>query len=344
MEDGRKMYEAHVSRPRVTGGARKSTQKRYKAVFDKFVPFAASLGVTVWNGVTVAVLNKYAADLESQGYAHKTQLNELITLKQAIKWLIQAGHLQGTKPIELKLRKAESDRAYCYQPGEVKAMVEHCRVSDSLHWLGDIIIALACTGLRISELASLRWSDFDLATDRLKLTDETGRAKKTGVAGRELKSGRSRSFPIHPDLRTVIDHLPHVDAYAFHGPRGGRVKPDTIRNVLVREVIKPLAEKFSKQDEEKQFKDGRLHSFRHYFCSTCANSGVPELMVREWLGHRDSEMLRHYYHLHDDEARSRMKGLDFLGGAGRRSADQAEQVVKREEVVEPMTPEGEAEQ
>ena len=40
IEEGRKLYEAHVSRPRVTGGARKSTQKRYRAVFDKFVPFA----------------------------------------------------------------------------------------------------------------------------------------------------------------------------------------------------------------------------------------------------------------------------------------------------------------
>jgi integrase len=97
------------------------------------------------------------------------------------------------------------------------------------------------------------------------------------------------------------------------------LKPDTVRRILVREVLEPLAHRFPRTGH-KGFRDGRLHSFRHYFCSTCANSGVPERMVMEWLGHVDSEMVRHYYHLHDAEARQRMAGLDFLGGAGGRSA------------------------
>lgn len=323
MEEGRRLYEAHISRPRVTGGVRSSTAKRYRAVFDKFLPFALSRGVSVWNGVTAELLNSYASYLENKGYAYKTLTNELTTLKQAIKWLIQAGHLHGMKPIDLKLRKAESERAYCYRPEEVCAMIEYCQQKEELHWLADIIIALACTGLRISELASLRWTDLNFDTDRLCLTDETGRGAAAGRIRRELKSGRSRSFPIHPDLRIVLDRLPRRDAYIFHGPRGGRIKPDTIRNILVREVIKPLAEQFPKRGDEKGFEDGRVHSFRHYFCSKCANSGVPERMVMAWLGHQDSEMVRIYYHLHDDESRRHMAALDFLGGAGGRSAGEA---------------------
>ena len=38
------------------------------------------------------------------------------------------------------------------------------------------------------------------------------------------------------------------------------------------------------------------------------------------FGHADSQMRRHYYHLRDEEARRRMNQLDFLGGAGGRSA------------------------
>lgn len=67
---------------------------------------------------------------------------------------------------------------------------------------------------------------------------------------------------------------------------------------------------------ERGFADGRLHSFRHYFASRCANDGAPERMVMEWLGHKDSDMVRHYYHLHDDEARRQMCRLDLLGEAG----------------------------
>ena len=320
LADGRNLYEQHAARPRVTGGVRKSTQKKYRSVLDKFLPFAAGRGVTTWNGVTSELLCTYVADLEAKGYAHKTQSNELITLKQAVKWLIKQGHLSGMKPIELSVRKAESERAYCYRSAEVRAMIEHCRATGALHWLANVIIALACTGLRIAELASLRWTDLNFENARLTLTDETGRPSAEGRKRRELKSGRSRSFPIHPDLLDVLRGMPRVDAYVFHGPRGGRLKPDTVRRILIREVIEPLTERFPSSTNEKGFRDARLHSFRHYFCSTCANSGVPERMVMEWLGHVDSEMVRHYYHLHDEEARRRMANLDFLGGAGGRSA------------------------
>jgi len=294
LDEGRKLYETHIARPRVTGGVRKSTRKRYRTVFDKFTPFANSRGVTVWNGVTAEVLTAYAAHLENEGYAHKTLVNELTTLKQTIKWLIEADHLRDMKPIKLKLRKAEGEPAYCYRPEEVKAMVEHCFATADLKWLGNVIIALACTGLRIAELASLRWSDLDLGNERLKLTDETGRRVGPGRKRRELKSGRSRSFPIHPDLLSVLKDLPRSDGFVFHGPRGGLLKPDTVRRILVRKVIEPLAEKFPATNGEKGFSSGRLHSFRHAFCSYCANNNLPERILMNWLGHADSQMIRRY--------------------------------------------------
>lgn len=318
--EGRKLYETHIARPRVAGGVRKSTEKRYRTVFDKFTEFTTTRGITTWNGVNADVLTAYAKDLEDDGYAHKTLVNELVTLKQAVKWLVGEGHLQGMKPIDLRLRKAESVRAYCYRAQEVRAMIDHCRQDDKLGWLADVIVALACSGLRIAELVSLRWADIDLTNERLSLSDETGRPQIAGRSRRELKSGRSRSFPIHPNLIDVLKRLERRDGLVFHGPRAGRLKPDTVRRILVREVIEPLRGDFPSQEGEQGFADGRLHSFRHYFCSTCANNGVPERMVMDWLGHADSEMIRHYYHLYDEEARRRMGELDFLGGASGRSA------------------------
>jgi integrase len=96
-------------------------------------------------------------------------------------------------------------------------------------------------------------------------------------------------------------------------PLGGKLKPDTVRNILIRELLTPLSPQFPAPEGEVGFLNGRLHSFRHYFCSICANRGVPEQVVMEWLGHADSNMVRHYYHLHDDEAQRQMKRLDFLG-------------------------------
>ena len=179
-------------------------------------------------------------------------------------------------------------------------------------------MALACTGLRISELASLLWSDIDWDRNLITLTDDSTRGRRpAGQAARQTKSGRSRSFPIHRDLRRVLKGMtPAAAGTIFKGPKGGRLKPDTVRQILIREVLTPLRERFPSAPGQVGFADGRLHSFRHFFCSTCANNSVPEQVVMAWLGHADSKMVRHYFHLHDDEAQRQMQRLNFLSDAG----------------------------
>ena len=88
----------------------------------------------------------------------------------------------------------------------------------------------------------------------------------------------------------------------FTAQKGGVLRPDNVRWVLIKQVIEPLANQFPSEKEEIGFKDGRLHSLRHFFCSVCAHSQIPEQVVMRWLGHRDSKMVRRYYHLHDEES------------------------------------------
>jgi len=118
----------------------------------------------------------------------------------------------------------------------------------------------------------------------------------------------------------MLNHLTRKDMFLLHGPRGGRLKPDTVRNVLIRKVLERLAPRYPSPQGTKGFRDGRLHSFRHYFISRCADSGVPERIVMEWVGHADSAMVRRYYSLNDEEAKRQMESLNLLGGAGKRFA------------------------
>ncbi len=318
---GRRLYNNHIARPRLTGGVKASTEKKYRSAFDKFMPWCEAQRLSTWNQLTPPLLNAYAEYLLDGGprgrpYAEKTISTDLTTIKQSVKWLIEAGHLLDMEPLKLPMRKAESQRAYCWRPEEVAAMLDHCRANARLHWLGDVIVGLACTGLRISEFASLRWADIDLEKQMLSLTNDSEQAGQPAATARELKTvGSVRQFPIHPDFMQVLELRQVRGLHIFQGPRGGRLKPDTVRRILVRDVITPLLEKFPTVEGQRGFANGRLHSFRHYFCSTCANNSVPEQMLMSWLGHRDSDMVRHYYHIHDAEAHRRMNVIDFLGTA-----------------------------
>jgi len=310
---GRKRYEDHVQRPRIAGGVSKTSQKRYQAVLDKFVAFAKPRGIDYWSQVDRRLLEIYAAWLDKENYAYRTAYLELMTIKQVVKWMVRERLLPADRIIVMPLKKAIGTDRYCWTHAEVRAMQEHCLQQPDLVWLGRVIIALACTGLRISELASLRWSDIDFENEKISLTDESKSAHIKKRTKRTTKTGRSRSFPIHPDLRKVLNESTNNrSGCVFHGPKGGRLKPDTVRLILIRDVLAPLEGQFPTSDDEIGFIDGRLHSFRHYFCSMCANRNVSEQLLMAWLGHRQSAMVKHYYHVDHKEAIRQMSGLDLV--------------------------------
>ena len=312
LEEGRRLYMASVAAPEVAGGAGESTQKRYRAVFDKFIPFASRQNATIWGQVNRRLLLAYAAWLDDSGYAERTLYLELTTIKQTVKYLIEEGYLPENCRIVMPLTKPADSPTYCYSPEEVAAIVAFCTANEDLVWLGQVVVALACTGMRISELAALRWPDVDVDRNVVRVENDPGKQKGKGKR-RRTKNRKDRSIPIQAEFMDVLKALSqHQDGRVFHGPLGGLLKPDTIRNNLKGKVLAPVAKALRARGVETGMERGRLHSFRHYFCSECANKNVPMQMVMDWLGHQDSRMVRYYWHLADERAQNEMKRLTFV--------------------------------
>jgi integrase len=319
ISEGRRLYEKHQDRPRIAGGIRPVSKKRYRAAFDKFEAFARASKIENCEEVDGPVIQRYLAKLEKRPYAEATIYFEGTVIKQMLGWLAEEGHFQQKSKIKLTLRKPQGTSTYCWAPAEFLAIVEYCRNTAELKWLADIVATLGQTGLRISELVNLRWEDIDLETGMIKLVDESRVISKVGSHSkiRTLKSGRDRAFPINKDLRPVLEGIHrHRDGFVFHGPKGGRVKDDRVRIVLERDVLNQIADPKSGITVSPGFVTGRLHSFRHFFCSVCANSGVPIQTTMRWLGHRDSKMVLHYYHLHDGESQRQMSRVNFGFSSG----------------------------
>ena len=317
IEEGTEKYLSFASRPPVQGGITRSSLKRYRAVVDKFLEFTRRQKLNYWQQVDKAALSNHGRWLEDEDYAYATQYLELTTIKQIMGWLIAEKLLPSSFSIAMKLGKPRGTSTYCYSQAQVQAMVEHCLSTPDLAWLGEVIIALATTGLRIGELTNLRWSDVESDKRLLQLRDTTRRSKKSQrLEARSTKSHRDRALPIHPELQTVLVRLLRSpDGRVFHGPKGGKLKPDTVRNILRREVLTPLASRFPTTVEGPGIVAGRLHSFRHYFCSLSAQNRVPEMVLMSWLGHQDAKMIRHYYH-QSEEGRVHMNAIPFIGTAG----------------------------
>lgn len=307
-------YLAYSGRSQVLGGVSPNSLKRYRAVRDKHVAFCSVKKIDSWIHFDRAALESYGNKL-SLTLAARTVFLELTLVKSVVNWLVGNSHLPSNSELRYQLTKPNGSDTYCYRPIEVSAMVNHCQNHPGLAWLGEVILILAHTGLRIGELASLRWTDINFHQNTIRVADERASQKlrATGL-GRTTKGRRSRMIPLHPVLREMLASLAHQpDGYVVHALRGGRLLPRNVLQAFIKEVIRPLSKQFPTPKGEIGFEHGRLHSFRHYFCSKALLCGASEGEVREWLGHADSKMVEHYRHLRADDAHRKMANIDFLG-------------------------------
>src|SRR5262249_5189720 len=60
---------------------------------------------------------------------------------------------------------------------------------------------------------------------------------------------------------------------------------------------------------------GHLHTFRHTFISHALTQGIPEAIVRQWVGYVDAGVLKLYTHIADAASQAAMKRL--AGGGGK---------------------------
>ncbi|WP_425614246.1 tyrosine-type recombinase/integrase [Anatilimnocola sp. NA78] len=135
----------------------------------------------------------------SQKWADRTVYLELTLLKAINTWLINHKQLPSSAKIILPLKKPQGTDTYCYGSQEVTAIVNHCRADRKLIWMADLLMGLAFTGMRISELAGLRWSDVNFEKGMVRVADErSSRFKQQAGSARTTKGddrGRSRFIP-----------------------------------------------------------------------------------------------------------------------------------------------------
>lgn len=311
--DGWQAYMDHSGRSPVLGGVSPGTLKRYRAVRDKHTKFCAQHGITAWNEFDKAALEKYGNWLTKR-FAYRTVYFELTLLKSANRWLIENKQLPAEAKIVYPLSKPQGTDTYCYSREEVTAMTKHCEATPRLQWLASVIIALAHLGVRIGELAGLRWTDVDLANNVVTVADErASHRKRLAGTARTTKGKRSRRVPIHPRLRELLLKMPRgADGRVFHAGRGGPLRPNNVLHDFIRDVIDKLKAKFPTPEGEIGFEQGRLHSFRHFFVSQCFLGGASEGEIREWVGHADSKMVEHYRHLGRHDAMAKMEQIKFV--------------------------------
>lgn len=144
------------------------------------------------------------------------------------------------------------------------------------------------TGCRAGEAKYLTWKDVDFARGCIHIRPKLGW---------KPKSGDTRRAPMSDTLRQMLLSLPRRGQWVFTAPiMPSRQDPD--RQISERRALQCLKKVLKTLGQE-----GHLHTFRHTFISQCATRGIPESVIRDWVGHVDPKIMRIYMHVSDDVTR-----------------------------------------
>jgi len=270
-------------------GAAPKTLAKYGSEADKLRAFAAERGVERADRFDERSFDAYRAWLiarrHKQGvpYADKSIHASLTFVKSVLKWGWRVNLLPRYALANVALPSARPRPQPCFTTEQVDAIIEATSGRERAAFT-----ILAFSGMRVNELVQLEWEDVLFERGELGMLH----IRRGGSAG-TTKDKDDRFVPIHPRVRLVLEGLPRISERVLPGLRD--------RRLLAR--LKAVCRDLGFGQHYK------VHSFRHYFASTVANSSVPYRMALAWLGHSSSDILDHYYHLHDAESEAAMRSL-----------------------------------
>ena len=154
------------------------------------------------------------------------------------------------------------------------------------------------TGLRLGDACTLKWADI-----------------RHGMIHRvTAKTRKTVSFPVHTELQRILDEAPAAARRSYVCPETAALyerEPQDISNRIRKHF--EACEISCVEDRaggKRRISRYGAHSFRHTFITLCARAGVPQGLVRQWVGHASEDVTRIYEHWSPSQEKQRI--LDAL--------------------------------
>ena len=184
--------------------------------------------------------------------------------------------------INIKTPKVTASLPSVLTKSEVKTLIESTGTFKSRL----IIQALYSSGLRVSELVRLKWSDLEL-DDKIAWV-------------RSGKGGKDRMVILSELLVKTFKQIPKTSEYIFPGKNG----PLTTKNI--QKIVRLAAKK------AKINKKVTPHTLRHSFATHLLEAGNDIRVIQELLGHSNLQTTQIYTHISSEHKKKVKSPLDEL--------------------------------
>lgn len=294
VRDGRRsiqeLADAYCGDCRGRGRAKKTLVK-CNGQLERFKEWCKAESIRIARTFSPDDLFAYRAYLSQQHrLADKSIYNETIVIKQLFKWATKNGFLSRNLLEPIRFEKVKSPKQPCFTIEQVELLI-----SNAEGWAVPMFATLAFAGMRIGELQQLQWEDVDLDSNVIHV--------HRGGSGTKPKDKEDRFIPIHSrKLKPVLRLLPQKSELVFLMPDDRKVSPKKLLAYL-----KNLCRQCGFQNPQQY----KVHTFRHFFASYCAQQNLSYKYVLEWMGHSSSAILDMYFTMNDRHALAAMNSMSF---------------------------------
>jgi integrase len=273
----------------------KKTLVKYDKVLDRVQDLAVRTGRRTMARIDLQFVDAFRKERTDSQAAPKTVYNETVIIRQLVNFA-KSRRLITTDPLTgLRLRKPKPTPQPCWTTEEVDRILQE---AGSAHALAFAL--LADTGFRVGELKHLTWDDVDFEHNVLHVREKDDWKPKTGD---------QRAVPMTPRLRSLLEGVTGRSRWVITASPSAKY-PTGDHQVSERRLLIAL-----KRDLKKLGLRGHLHTFRHAFISRALTSGIPEAVVRSWVGHVDAGVIRLYTHIADQDSQAAMRRLSSRSNA-----------------------------
>jgi len=272
-------------------GRAPKTLVKYRGQLERFKNWCEAEHIRKANKFCPDDLFAYRTLLAQQcGLSEKSIYHETIVIKQLFKWAAKDGYISRNLLAAIRFEKVKSPKQPCFTIEQVELLL-----ANADPWVAPMFAALAFTGMRIGELKQLTWDDVDLDHNVIHV--------HRGGSGGKPKDKEDRFIPVHArKLGPILRTLPRAAEQVFLMPDG-----KVICEKKLRAYLKNLCGQCGFPNPQQY----KLHTFRHFFASYCAQQNLSYKYVLEWMGHSSSAILDMYFTMNDRHAQAAMNSLSF---------------------------------
>lgn len=270
----------------------------YRRDLNKFAAYLEEQGISEVEEISEVDINDYVRQLERQEFKAATISRNIASIKAFFHYLTKEGRLKEDISENLKAPKIEKKLPNVMTVEETEKLLMQ-PVGDNPKGLRDraMLELLYATGIRVTELISLKVKDVDLKTSLLDCRD----------------NDRERKIPFGGKAReALVEYLSGGREQLLNGEKSDILFTNCNGKPMSRQGFWKLLKAYGRKAGIE--KDITPHTIRHSFAAHLIENGADIKSVQEMLGHSDISTTQVYVklggnHLRQEYAKAHPRGI-----------------------------------